>query len=73
MGPEGGWGDMIMTEERKQEMWILWDVVGAVMNSFPNSSKIFKVALKVVTMGLYLLLNRKPQKEPRFTKDVSAS
>lgn len=55
MGTAGGWGDMIMTEERKQEMWILWDVVGAVMNSFPNSSKIFKVVPKVVTMGLYLL------------------
>lgn len=46
---------MILIEERKQEMWILWDVVGAVMSYFPNSSKIFKVVLKVVTMGLYLL------------------
>lgn len=55
MATAGGWGDMIMTEERKQEMRILWDVVGAVMNSFPNSSKIFKVALKVITMGLYRL------------------
>lgn len=55
MGTAGGWGDMIMTEERKQEVWTLWDVVGAVMNSFLNSSKIFKVVLKVVTVELYLL------------------